>query len=147
MSAYSGLGTIKRGKTKNYLCVRLLLSYSLTCVQSEHVVETEISSAWVRGQVENLGKHKWSLTVIDKQFSDNEYNYTIVLGIWLTISTNDLMLDLLEWKCNQFVHNILGSLELFTLKREKRLLAVEWTKGGAISVKRIVVMLNKLTTN
>ncbi len=57
------------------------------------------------------------------------------------------MLNLLERKRNQLIDDVLSSLELLTLKSKERLLTVKGTKGGAIGVESIVVMLNELTTD
>ena len=73
-----------------------ILTYSLTSVKSEHVVEAEITSAWVWCQVENLGKHEWGLTVINKQLTNNKDNNSVILGVRLAISPNEFVLDLLE---------------------------------------------------
>jgi len=57
------------------------------------------------------------------------------------------VLNLLERKRNQLIDDVLSSLELLTLKSKERLLTVKGTKGGAIGVESIVVMLNELTTD
>lgn len=123
------------------------MTYSLTSVKSEHVVEAEETSAWVWGQVENLGKHKRGLTVINKQLTNNKDNDTIILWVRLAIGANKFVLDLLEWKSYQLVDDVLGSLELFTLESEERLLTVKRTESGAVGVESIVVMLDELATD
>ena len=123
------------------------MTYSLTSVKSEHVVEAEETSAWVRGQVENLGKHKRGLTVINKQLTNNKDNDTIILWVRLAIGANKFVLDLLEWKSYQLVDDVLGSLELFTLESEERLLTVKRTESGAVGVESIVVKLDELATD
>jgi len=97
--------------------------------------------------VENLGKHKRGLTVINKQLTNNKDNDTIILWVWLAIGTNKFVLDLLEWKGHQLVDDVLGSLELFTLESEERLLTVKRTESGAVGVESIVVMLDELATD
>ena len=124
-----------------------ILTYSLTSVKSEHVVEAEEATAWVWGQVENLGEHERGLTIINKQLSDDKDNHAIVLGVRLAISANELVLDLLERKSDQLVDDVLSSLELLTLEGEERLFTVKGAKGRTIGVESIVVMLNELTTD
>ena len=119
----------------------------LAGIEPEHVVEAEEATRGVRRQVENLRKHQWGLAVIHEQLTNYKHNDTVVLGVRLTISANQLVLDLFERKRNKLVHNRLSALELLALEGQQGLLAVERAQRRSVRIESVVVVLNELATD
>lgn len=97
--------------------------------------------------MEHLSEHQRSLAVINEKLTNDEHNHTVVLGVWLAVSTNQLVLDLLEGKRHELVNDGSGALELLALESQQGLLAVQRTKGGSVSIESVVVVLDELTTD
>lgn len=97
--------------------------------------------------MEHLRKHQRSLAVVHEQFSHNEDNNTVVLGVGLAIGADDLVLDLLERQRHQLLHHCLLSVELFAFERQQRLAAVQRSECGTIRIESVVVVLDKLATD
>jgi hypothetical protein len=117
---------------------------ALTENKLEKIVVDEVLARLVAVKLEGLGEVHGVLLLVDEKSTSNKNNDTTLLVGGLGIDGGDLVLDLLEGEADKLLSNGLGAEDGRRLKGEHRVRSVERSEALAISVKGVVVELNKL---